>query len=124
MSNKLSIRARLWQAVFPKEELDPTPVAVPLRRPLTLREEMQRFIRTELSQEMAKQGEPTFEEEDDFYIEDEEDMDIITAYTIRDDQIHDLKPEEFTPNDTLDGVSEDTEPPSTGESEPPESVEG
>jgi len=119
MSNtKLTIRQRLQQMVFPKEQLDPTPMAVPVKRPLTLREEMQRFIRTELSKEMSEQGHPTFEEEDDFEIEDfDDDGDLVTQYTIPDDQIHYLAPEseqDTQPTD-LDGSpgsdSAEPEPP-------------
>lgn len=56
------------------EELDPTPVSVPLgyQQPLTLQEEMRRFIREEISRAAASGGAGTFEEEDDFDIEDEE----------------------------------------------------
>lgn len=125
----VSIRERLWQTVFPKETLDPTPVAVPVRRPLTLREEMQRFIRTELSQEMAARGEPTFEEEDDFEIDDyDDDLDLTTQYTIPDEMVRVVHPEHDMPADDLNGSPEaSAEQPNPPEgipsTTPPESTE-
>lgn len=99
----LSVRQRLQRMVFPKEKLDPTPMAVPVRKPLTLREEMQRFIRQEFSQQMEANGMPTFEEEDDFEIEDfDDDPDLTTAYTLQDD-VKMLYPEENLPKDDLNG---------------------
>lgn len=54
---------------------DPTPMALPVgvKRPLSLREQIQRFVREELSAVSAQQGHETFEEADDFDIEDEDD---------------------------------------------------
>lgn len=52
---------------------------------LTLREEMQRFIRTELSARAAAEEFETFEEADNFDLpeEDEEDREFETRYTVR-----------------------------------------
>lgn len=103
----LTIRERLWQTVFPKEKLDPTPISVPVTRPLTLREEMQRFIRTELSKEMAAHGQPTFEEEDDFEIDEfDEDPDLTTQYTIPDEMVQVLHSETGNDHDDLNGAPE------------------
>lgn len=103
----LTIRERLWQTVFPKEKLDPTPISVPVTRPLTLREEMQRFIRTELSKEMAAHGQPTFEEEDDFDIDDfEDEPDLTTQYTIPDEMVQVLHSETGNDHDDLNGAPE------------------
>lgn len=58
------------------EELpDSAPMEWPLKlkRPLTLREEVLRCIRTEMSQNAASAGNETFEEADDFAIGDEAD---------------------------------------------------
>lgn len=67
-----------------KETPDPTPVAVPVGhdRPLTLREEMRRFIRNELSQQAQEEGHESFEEFDDFSIPDEE-PDLTSPYTVQ-----------------------------------------
>lgn len=61
---------------------DPTPVEVPLnlRRPLSLQDEMRRFIRTELSQQASAKGDESFEEADDFEVDDEEEF--ITQYEL------------------------------------------
>lgn len=58
------------------EELDPTPVEVPLgyQQPLTLQEEMRRFIREEISRAAQEGGAGTFEEEDDFDVDDDDDL--------------------------------------------------
>lgn len=53
---------------------DPTPVEWPagVRRPETLTEQIQRLVRVQMSQFAQEQGLETFEEADDFDIEDEE----------------------------------------------------
>lgn len=56
------------------EHPDPTPMAVPagFKRPLTLAEQVRRLVRSErFQQEMERQGFETFEEADDFDIEDD-----------------------------------------------------
>lgn len=52
---------------------DPTPLArtVGFQRPPTLREQMQQAIREHLSFQAASQGFETFEEADDFYVQDD-----------------------------------------------------
>lgn len=56
-----------------KEYPDPRPVELTIaaNRPLTLREEMQRFIRTEVSLATELAGGTSFESEDDFDVEDD-----------------------------------------------------
>lgn len=51
-----------------RELLDPTPLALPtgFKRPETLSEQIQRMVRTHLSQAAAEQGFETFEESEDF----------------------------------------------------------
>lgn len=61
---------------------DDTPVEVPLnfRRPLTLQEEIQRLIRNQMSQNAAAQGFESFEEANDFDVDD--DADPFTQYEV------------------------------------------
>ena len=77
-----------------KEYPDQTPVelAVGLDRPLTLREEMKRFIREEIAQRAQLEGAESFDEANDFDIEDE-DPDPISRYEIPDE----MTPEYFEP---------------------------
>lgn len=56
------------------------------KRPPSLKEQMQRLIRTELSAQMSNQGMETFEESDDFEIED--DGDPLSGY-----EVYDMIPE-------------------------------
>lgn len=55
------------------EILDPTPVEMPVRfqRPPTLQEQIKAFVKRELSEAAEAQGVETFEEADDFDIEDD-----------------------------------------------------
>lgn len=64
--------------------------------PLSLREEMRRFIRGELSTQQAAAGHGSFEDEDDF-TEDEDSGDLTTNYTVQE-----LVPE-GDKHDTLEG---------------------
>lgn len=68
-----------------KEVPDSTPVEVPLRlkRPLTMQEEMQRFIRVEASRAAEAAGYETFEESLDFDVDDDEPL---TAHEVLDMQ--------------------------------------
>lgn len=58
-----------------EEVLDPTPVAKPLgwRAPYTIQEQIQRFVRDELSRRAAQDGFETFEEAEDFNVGDDYD---------------------------------------------------
>jgi len=62
------------------EIMDPTPVSLPagFKRPETLAEQVQRLVRNQVSQEAHKAGAETFEEAEDFDIEDE--IDPSTPY--------------------------------------------
>lgn len=55
---------------------DQTPVEVPLRftRPLSMQDEIRRFVRQELSNRAADDGAESFEEADDFEVDDDEDL--------------------------------------------------
>lgn len=59
-----------------RELPDQRPVEWPanIKRPLSLQEEIQRFVRVEMAQRAADYGFETFEEADDFNVEDEEDF--------------------------------------------------
>lgn len=104
------------------EDIDNTPIHLPgADKPLTLREEMRRFIREELSAQVAATGKVgTFEEEDDFEIDDGE-ADLLSPYTV-----HDMAPE-MGPLDDLDGspTAEDEQsagpPPTADQSDNSES---
>lgn len=58
-----------------REVPDPTPVEWPagMRRPESLTEQIQRLVRVAVSQQAAAAGFETFEEADDFDVDDEED---------------------------------------------------
>lgn len=64
-----------------REHPDPTPVEVPIgyRAPPTLREQMQMYIREELSAQAARSGLGTFDEENDFEPEDPDEIGL-TGY--------------------------------------------
>lgn len=82
-----------------------------LQRPPDLREEMRRFIREEISKRAEEAGEPTFEEEDDFEINESE-IDLgFSEYTLVD-----MAPEEGQPVDDLEG---DPNAPLSPEETPP-----
>lgn len=92
-----------------REKPDPTPVELGIPRPLSLQDEMRRFIREEIiSRDM--EGKPiTMEEEDDFDVD--EDPDLTSDY-----ELSDMQEEEG-----IEGYSLDDEeaPPSPSKPEPP-----
>lgn len=63
---------------YGREIPDPTPLEIPagFRRPETLQEQVRRLVRTSLSQHAADAGGETFEESEDFDIDDEFDPTI------------------------------------------------
>lgn len=67
---------------FGREIPDTTPIAVPFDfgRPLSLHDQIKRFIRSEISQRAAAAERETFEEADDFDVD--EDPDPFSAYEI------------------------------------------
>lgn len=72
-----------------REIPDSTPVEIPLRftKPLTLQEEMRRMLRNEFSMMAQSQGMETFEEADDFEVEDEDELMFVSPYEIK--EMHD-----------------------------------
>lgn len=63
------------------------------KRPPSLKEQIQRLVKTELSEQMRLQDMETFEEANDFDIEDED------ALPMSEYVIHDMVPEEPVPNE-------------------------
>lgn len=78
---------------------DPTPVEMPLgfKRPPTLQEEIQRLIRVQMSQAAQDSGMETFEEADDFEVD--EDPDPLSPY-----EVMEMEPEAITAQETLSGA--------------------
>lgn len=79
---------------------DPKPVAIPagFKRPETLAEQVQRLVRTSISRQAAEQGFETFEESEDFDVDDE--FDPSTPYETFFDPVlgREITPQEFQAN--------------------------
>lgn len=101
---------------------DPTPIEIPsgLRRPPSIHDEMKRFIRMELSRQQSEAGLESFEEADDFDLDESEIDDIPTPYMVAD--YVDMAPE--NPGgviETLDGETvkqAESMPPAEAPQEP------
>lgn len=67
---------------------DPRPVEWPtgLRRPLSIQDEIKRFIRHELSMKARDEGIETFQEADDFDTAEDPDLLLPTAYELSEEQ--------------------------------------
>lgn len=80
-----------------REIPDPNPMEVPagMKRPETLAEQVQRLVRTSISAHAAMTGKESFEEADDFDIE--EDFDPSTPYETQFDPVigRDITPADF-----------------------------
>ena len=107
-------KSTFWQITFTdvpdgREYPDQTPVEIPAGygQPLSLRDEMRRFIREEMSNQALVDGHETFEESDDFDIDDEDDYE--SPYTMQDMQ-------EIEPIEELEAEGEAQ--PSTESQEP------
>lgn len=85
------------QDEYGREIPDPNPVEVPLgmKRPETLAEQVQRLVRTSISAHAEMHGAESFEEADDFDIE--EDFDPTTPYETQFDPVigKDITPADF-----------------------------
>lgn len=85
----------------PHPPLDTTPVEVPVefQKPPTIKEELQRYVRYEVSRIGQDEGFASFEEEDDFELEDgDDDTDLLSEH-----QVLELAPEEGE-SESLDGA--------------------
>lgn len=83
------------------ETLDPRPVEIPagFKRPDTLAEQVQRLVRNEFSEMASAQGFETFEEADDFDVEDDDEIDVNTPFEVEFDPV---LGREVTPADFAD----------------------
>lgn len=81
------------------EILDPTPIAIPFgfEQPESLEQKMQRMIRHTVSQAAAEQGFETFEESNDFDVDDDS-GDFVSVFEEEFDPVlgRGLTPDEFT----------------------------
>lgn len=91
---------------YPKERPDPTPIHIPGNdQPLTLREEMRRFVVEQVTQAAVDNGFESFEDADDFDIADDE-PDLTSAYTVQELYAEDID----APSDELEGDEPKTSP--------------
>lgn len=101
----------------------PVELAVPEDRPLSLREEMKRYIREMVSQTADQRGEETFEEADDFEVFDADELDLEhSPYEIMEMAPEDLPSADEDPKDSPESESESQaeKPPSQAEPAPSE----
>lgn len=111
MSRRMELHDRV-----DKEKIDPTPVELAeLAPPPSLKEELQRYIRLELSRMAEAQGHGSFEDEDDFEEENEEPLPL-SQYELT-DMIEELPPEASAdpPPEAAEPKKEDSEPPRSDE---------
>lgn len=81
-----------------RERPDPVPFAVTEVKPLTLKEEMQRFIRSQMAAALAPSGEvESFEEANDFDVDD--DVDLMSPYEVLDMINEGTPPEDVAPGE-------------------------
>jgi hypothetical protein len=100
-------RARIQARHNPGERLDQTPVpgAELKPAPLTMKQEMQRFLRQEVSRVAQSQDYGSFDDEDDFSIEDfDNDPDLTTPYTVSE------LTDEFEQTESMDGTQDPESP--------------
>lgn len=132
---RLSRRERLQKRFSDtaREHPDPTPVEVPLgyRAPPTLREQMQMYIREELSAKAAQAGLGTFEEENDFEPEDADEIPLsgYEVFEFEEDPSSDLSLAERAERapgagSAIPGGEAADEPAEPAETEPPPGTEG
>lgn len=109
--SKLSERGR--------EIPDPTPVAMPIgfKRPEALVDQIRRFVRRELSESAAGHGYETFEESDDFDIEDDDDYDPQSPWELNFDQEREERPSAKRKRESAANGSEGKPSPSDPDSD-------
>jgi len=87
-----------------RERPDPKPLEIPsgMKRPETLAEQVQRLVRTQISEEAAAQGFETFEESEDFDVDDDI-SDPSTPYEVVFDPVlgQEISPAEFRANQVI-----------------------
>lgn len=92
-----------------REIPDPNPMEIPagMKRPETLAEQVQRLVRTSISNHAAMNGMESFEEAEDFDIE--EDFDPSTPYEVEFDPVlgRDLTPADFMDPNKRERLRED-----------------
>lgn len=128
------IRIRNQQEAISKENPDPTPVHIPgitdQVPPLTLREEMQRYTREQISAAAAEAGVETIEEANDFEM-DEADHDMLSVHSTvfitapepsLGPESLDGTPDEAQPHPSVETASEGSEEPSPDPAPSPESA--
>ncbi|AXL14884.1 hypothetical protein [Microviridae sp.] len=119
MATRLPRRLALREAAQHTGEIpDTTPIEVgEHQKPLTLREEMRRFIIQEVSTAAEQHGVESFEEADDFDVEEE--TDLTSPYTVQELYM------EGAPRDDLEGEpNKEDKQAENGQQEPPEETEG
>lgn len=93
----------------------PKDVAIGLRPP-SLQEQIQRLIKVELSEQMQKQGAETFEEANDFEVDDEE-GDPLSPYALED--MEPDAPDNLPPSPNHMAVESSHDGPATEETDTP-----
>lgn len=96
---------------FGRELPDPTPLSIPsgFRKPLSIHEQIKRFVREELSQVAEDHKAESFEEADDFDVEDE-DPDPLSPYEIPEGAPERVLAGEIVKPESLDGSDDGKEP--------------
>jgi len=105
-----------------KEIPDPRPMEISPRmeRPLTLQEQIDRVLRQRVSREAANQGHETFEEANDFDVEEIFDSpSFMSNYEIVEDEIPIMEPENLKP-DTEEDENKDINTDKPPEEKPSE----
>lgn len=112
MARKLRLQERAQE--MGAEIVDPTPVEIPVsRRPPTLKEQLQAYIRDQISAQAQATDHGSFQDEDDFSIEDEDDWQ--SPYELQD--MH-FDPIDGSPPEKLDGVED--QPVQSSQTLPPQ----
>lgn len=95
------------------EELpDDTPIELPVKfkRPPSLQEQIQQMVRRELSEVAQSQGFESFEESDDFEVDDDNDIRSVHELTPMQEDVRYAKPDKSV-LDKRDGKEDDTPTP-------------
>lgn len=103
-TGEVTEKSRLYGPRPGSERLDPKPVAIPagFKRPETLAEQVQRLVRTQISREAREAGFETFEESEDFDVDDDA-YEPSTPYETFFDPVlgRDLSADEFRRNEKV-----------------------